>query len=394
MQENQIKGRRDKGEERNMVIKNGNVFCNDGIFRKTDIEVTCNTISAIGEKLPGTGQEIVDAADHYVVPGLVDVHMHGAMGADFSDGTVDAIRDIAKYQLENGVTSFLGTTMTLPEKQLHDICAVSREFINADLPDQAVIRGIHLEGPFIGFERRGAQNAAYIVPPDILMFKRFNEASGDSVKIIVAAPEVEGCIDFIRAASKECAVSLAHSSAGYDMASKGFAAGANHVTHLFNGMDPFNHREPGIAGAAFDSGAYVELISDGVHIHPSVVRAVFKLFGSDRVCLISDSMRACGLEDGQYDLGGQSVTVAGRTATIENGSLAGSVTPLTDCLRRAVEFGVPLADALKAATVTPAKSAGIDHDIGSISIGKRADILIMNKELQLKHVIFNGTRFS
>jgi len=373
-----------------MIIKNGNLFCDDGEFRARDIEVNNNIITAIGEKLTGTEHEIIDTADHYIIPGLVDIHTHGAMGADFSDGTVEAIREIAKFQLKNGVTSFLGTTMTLPEEQLFNICTISREFIDIDLPDQAVLRGIHLEGPFIGYERRGAQNAAYIIPPDFSIYKRLNEASGSAVKIIVTAPEVDGSPEFIEAAAKECTVSLAHSTAGYDTASDAFNAGASHVTHLFNGMNPFNHREPGIIGSAFDSNAYVEIISDGIHLHPSVVRTIFKLFGADRVCLISDSMRACGLADGKYDLGGQSVTVAGKTASIENGSLAGSVTSLTDCLRMAVRFGVPLRNAIKAATITPAKSAGIDGEIGSLSIGKRADILIMDKDLQLKNIIFGG----
>jgi N-acetylglucosamine-6-phosphate deacetylase len=373
-----------------MIISGGIVFCDDCVFRKLNVEVENGVITAIRGGLSNTDRDIVDAHDCYVVPGLVDIHTHGAMGADFSDGTLDATQEIARYLLSCGVTSFLGTTMTLPEQQLLEICKTARPFINADYPNQAVLRGIHLEGPFIGQEKRGAQNGAYIVSPDHSMLMRLHDASGKAVRLIAVAPEVDGGMAFVQEAALICTVSLAHSSSDYETANKAFTKGATHVTHLFNGMNPFSHREPGIIGAAFDSGAYVELIADGVHIHPSVIRATFRLFGDDRVCLISDSMRASGLADGEYDLGGQMVTVVGRSATIDNGSLAGSVTNLADCMRRSIEFGVPFSTALKAATINPAKSVGIDKEIGSLTIGKRADILVLEQDLQLKHVIHGG----
>jgi len=349
-------------------------------------------IKEIGNDLSKIGAETLDASGNYVIPGLVDIHTHGAKGADFCDGTAEAIQDIARFQLENGITSFLGTTVTIPEDQILNICKTARPFIGEAYPDQAVLRGIHLEGPFFSQEKRGAQNAAYIMDPDIDMFKRLCEACGDNVVLIAVAPELNGATDFITAASEVCAVSLAHSTADYPTACSAFSNGACHVTHLFNGMNPYSHREPGIIGAAFDSGAYVELISDGIHIHPSVVRGVFDLFGDDRVCLISDSMRACGLKDGKYELGGQTVTVVGRTATIGEDTLAGSVTNLADCMRRAVEFGIPLTSALKAATINPAKSVGLDADIGSLTAGKRADVLVIDNELMLRHVIFGGKK--
>ena len=190
-------------------------------------------------------------------------------------------------------------------------------------------------------------------------------------------------MDFIRQASQLCTVSLAHTTADYDTAMNAFENGAKHVTHLFNGMPPFHHRRPGVVGAAADTGVFVELISDGHHIHPSMVRSVFRLFGDDKVCLISDAMRACGMPEGRYDLGGQVVTVNYGAARIDSGSLAGSVTVLTDCFRKAVQFGVPLECALKAATINPATSAGLDHLLGSLAVGKRADILILNKDLSL-----------
>jgi len=377
-----------------MIIKNGNLFCEDGEFRKTDIEIHDGIIKAIGENQTGNNQDIIDAQNCYVVPGLVDIHTHGSVGADFSDGTEESIEKIAKFQLKNGITSFLGTTMSLPEDQLTKICKTSAPFVCADFNDRAVLQGIHLEGPFFSQSKRGAQNSEYIIDPDYDMFERLYEASNETVRIIAAAPELEGGLDFIKMASLTCKVSLGHSSTDYETACCAYLGGANHATHLFNGMNPFNHREPGIIGAASDFDAYVELIVDGVHIHPSVVRAVFKLFREDRVCIISDSMRACGLADGRYDLGGQIVTVVGKEARVGDGALAGSVTTLMGCLRNAVEFGVPLSKALKASTINPAASVGLDKTVGSLAAGKRADILVLDKELNIEQIIFNGRKLS
>jgi len=373
-----------------MILKNGIVFCDDFVFRKMDISITDDTICALGDSFDQGGQEILDVSGAYVVPGLVDIHIHGAMGADFSDGTPEAVRTIAQFLLQNGTTSFLGTTMALPEATLFDICSTARPLVNQTIPGQAVLRGILLEGPFFSQEKRGAQNPAYIIPADFALFSRLYEASGESVRILAVAPEGEGSLDFIQAVAPLCTVSLAHTAADYDKAMEAFSLGANHVTHLFNGMNAFTHREPGVVGAAFDSGAYVELITDGVHIHLSVVRATFRLFGDEQVCLISDAVCACGMADGQYELGGQTITVSGNMSTLSGGGLAGSVTTLADCMRTAISFGVPFEQALRAATYNPAKSIGIDGQVGSLTPGKQADILILNPDYTLKHVICGG----
>lgn len=372
-----------------MLIKNGTLFCADGSFRALDLETRGDKIVAIGS-VNGDGQEVLDAAGCYVVPGLVDIHIHGAVGADFSDGEAASIQAMARFLLSRGVTSFLGTSMALPGERLSQIYRTARPFVGRVCPGMATLRGVNMEGPFFNVEKRGAQNPEYIVPPDLDLFLRLNEDSGRSIRTVAVAPETAGGLDFVEAASAVCSVSLAHSCADYDTASRAFAAGANHVTHVFNGMPPFHHRAPGIVGAAVGTGAYVELICDGVHVHPAVVQSVFRLFGEDRVCLISDAMRACGMPDGQYDLGGQTVTVANGCATIDTGSLAGSITTLTDCLRRAVGFGIPLEAALKATTINPARSVGLDDIIGSLSVGKQADILVLNPDLSLKKVILGG----
>lgn len=372
-----------------MLIKNGTLFCDDGRFHVLDLETSGDRIGAIGAA-SGGGQRVLDAAGCYVVPGFVDIHIHGAVGADFSDGEADAIQAMARFLLSQGVTSFLGTSMALPEEHLARIYRTARPLVGRTVPGLSTLRGINMEGPFFNLEKRGAQNPDHIIPPDLDLFLRLNEESGGNIRTVAVAPETQGGLNFVAAASKVCSVSLAHSCADYDTASRAFAVGANHVTHVFNGMPAFHHRDPGVVGAAMGTDAYVELICDGVHVHPAVVRSVFRLFGEDRVCLISDAMRACGMPDGRYDLGGQAVTVADGCARIDTGSLAGSITVLSDCFRRAVQFGIPLESALNAATINPAKSVGLDREIGTLSCGKRADVLVLRQDLSLKDVILGG----
>lgn len=373
-----------------MVIKNGIVFCDDGVLRAADLELQGDRIAAVTEPGKAAGESVLDAAGCYVVPGYVDIHIHGAMGADFSDGDPEGVRTMARFLLTQGVTSFLGTSMALSEARLTEVYTAARPLFGQSVPDGATLRGINMEGPFFSQEKRGAQNPEFIIPPNFEMFTRLNEASGGNIRTVAVAPETEGGLDFVERASKVCSVSIAHTSAGYDIAHQALERGANHVTHVFNGMTPFHHRDPGIVGAAVDSNAYVELICDGIHVHPAMVRSVFRLFGEDRMCLISDAMRACGMPEGKYDLGGQMVTVANNAATIDNGSLAGSVCVLSQCVRNAVKFGIPLESALKAATINPARSVGLDGQVGSVTPGKRADLLVLDKDLALRQVILGG----
>lgn len=373
-----------------MLIVNGTLFREDGTFQRMDIETRGGRISALGEALARSGQEVLDAEGCYVVPGLVDIHIHGALNADFSDGSPEAVQTIARFLLAQGVTSFLGTSMALPGERLAEIYRAARPLVGRGVPGCATLRGINMEGPFFNVEKRGAQNENYIVAADFDLFTRLNEVSGGHIRTVAVAPEIDGGMEFVRRASALCCVSLAHSCADYDTARKAFSCGANHVTHLFNGMSPFGHRDPGIVGAAIGSDAYVELICDGVHVHPAMVKAAFQLFGGDRVCLISDAMRACGMPEGQYDLGGKTVTVANGCATIDSGSLAGSITVLTDCLRNAVRFGIPLESALKAATVNPAKSVGLADQVGVLAAGRQADILVLDRGLSLRKIVLDG----
>jgi N-acetylglucosamine-6-phosphate deacetylase len=251
--------------------------------------------------------------------------------------------------------------------------------------------GIHLEGPFLSFAKRGAQAAENLHLPDTALFDRLNAASGGKVKMVTVACEEKGAMDFIGYVSQKATVSLGHSVCTYEQAMDAFAHGATHATHLFNGMEPLHHRKPGILAAAMDSGASVELICDGLHIHPAVIRLVHRLFG-EKLNLISDSLRCAGMPDGDYMLGGQPITMKGGKATLTGtDTLAGSSISVLDALRNVVRFGVPLADAVYAATAAPAQAVGLD-DIGEIRVGKRADLVVLDKHLKVQAVYVDGVR--
>ncbi len=322
-----------------------------------------------------------------VFPGLVDVHFHGAMGQDFSDGTVEAVKTIEAYENSHGITSICPATMTLPLNEIKNVFRAVGEY----RPDSLV--GIHLEGPFISKAKKGAQKEENILPPSVTLLKELNECAGGLIKLVSIAPEAEGAIDCIHTLKDEFHFSLAHTDADYDTAVKAFEAGADHVTHLYNAMNQPTHRCPGVVGAAADDRkVYAELICDGIHIHPCTVRNTFRLFGADRIVLISDSMRAVGMPDGQYTLGGQEVTVRGNLATLSDGTIAGSVTNLYDCMRKAVKMGIPVEQAVRAATFNPAASIGTLNTVGSLKPGKYANIVIADKDLRRKEVILKGKR--
>lgn len=331
-----------------------------------------------------------DASGCYVIPGLTDLHFHGCMGKDFSDADPEGLEIMAKYELSQGVTQICPAGMTLLEDQLTKVCQVAAAHRDANKPG-AELSGINLEGPFLSMAKKGAQNGDWLHAPDVDMFRRLMAASKGLVKLVSVAPEEPGAMEFIEAVEGEVTVSIAHTTADYDTAMEAFRLGARQVTHLFNAMPPFSHRAPGVVGAALDTpNCNVELICDGIHIHPAVVRAVFKMFGPKRVILISDTMRAAGMSDGDYTLGGQPVTVKGKLATLADGTIAGSVTNLMNCMRTAVSFGIPLEDAVWAAAVNPARAIGIFSRMGSLEPGKRANVVVLDQNLELKDVFFRG----
>ena len=331
-----------------------------------------------------------DASGCYIIPGLTDLHFHGCMGRDFSDADPEGLEIMARYELSRGVTQICPAGMTLLEEQLTRVCQVAADHRDANKPG-AELCGVNLEGPFLSRAKKGAQNGDWLHAPDVAMLRRLMAASRGLVKLVSVAPEEPGAMEFIEAVEGEVTVSLAHTTADYDTAMEAFRLGARQVTHLFNAMPPFSHRAPGVVGAALDTPlCNVELICDGVHIHPAVVRAVFKMFGPKRVILISDTMRAAGMSDGDYTLGGQAVTVKGKLATLADGTIAGSVTDLMNCMRTAVSFGIPLEDAVTAAAVNPARAIGIFSRMGSLEPGKRANVVVLDQNLELKDVFFRG----
>ena len=348
-----------------MRISGGQVFdLREGFVRRD--------VCFDGRLLSGSSADgaTYDAEGCYIIPGLTDLHFHGCMGRDFSDADPEGLEIMAEYELSRGVTQICPAGMTLLEEQLTRVCQVAADH-RAAHKGGAELCGINLEGPFLSEAKKGAQNGAWLHAPDVEMFHRLMAASKGLVKL----------------------VSLAHTAADYDTALAAFQRGARQVTHLFNGMNPFGHRAPGVVGAALDTPlCNVELICDGVHIHPAMVRAVFKMFGYKRVILISDTMRAAGMPDGQYTLGGQDVTVRGKHATLADGTLAGSVTDLMGCMKTAVSFGIPLEEAVWAAAVNPARAIGIFSRVGSLEPGKRANLVILDKDLEVKDVFFRGQR--
>ena len=363
------------------IIENGIIFRPDKNFHSGTISIVNGKIS---DTFPDNADRI-NAEGLYVIPGLTDIHFHGCVGHDFCEGTDEAFKAIADYEASNGITTICPATMTLPENELVRIMRSAKTFSQKN----SSLIGINLEGPFISRSKKGAQNPAYIIKPDIEILKRLQKESGGLIKIATVAPETEGAIPFIKEAKSLAKISVAHTACDYDTAKSAFEAGASHVTHLFNAMNPIHHRQPGPIAAALESSAMVELICDGVHIHPSIVRMTLKMFGAERVVFISDSLEAAGMPDGEYTLGGQKVIKRGKIATLEDGlTLAGSVTNLMDCMRCTVkEMNIPLETAVTCSAVNPVKAVGLDDVYGKIDTGRIADIVIMNKNLDIVRVI-------
>lgn len=371
-----------------MRYENGWIFA-DGRFVRGGFSVENGRFAHVLEDVPGPAEDLDGAL---VIPGLVDIHVHGCAGADFSDGDYAGLVRMARYLARRGVTSFAPASMTLPydalDKAFHAAARLRRE----GLADGARLMGIQMEGPFLSREKRGSQNPAYLRLPDWDRFLRLYDAAEGLLRIVDVAPELPGAVEFTRRASEKCRVSVAHTAAGYDQAAAVFDAGATHLTHLFNAMSGIHHRHPGPIGAASErENVTAELICDGIHVHPSAVRMAFRLFPG-RICLISDALRCCGMADGSYSLGGQEILLSGGVARLTGGAIAGSAADLYQCMRRAVFFGIPREQAVWAATALPARVIGRESETGAIADGRAADFVICGGELEPEAVYLGGKR--
>ena len=324
-----------------------------------------------------------------MIPGLIDQHIHGCGGFDVEDASLEALAAMSEELARHGVTSFCPTVMARPIEELPPILDMIRAGQRQGLPG-AYVHGARLEGPYLSPLKKGAQKESRLSKPDAGEFLALWNRYSGLIKIVDLAPELEGAEDFIRRVRSRCVISMAHTAASYEGALEAFRQGVGQATHLFNGMAALGHREPGPAGAVLDSEQVrAELICDGIHIHPAMLRLAFRILGS-RAVVVSDSMRAAGMPDGEYTLGGQKVCVRQGTALLRDGTLAGSTTNLHQELRNLLRFGIPLAQAVKAMTLNPAVQLGADKTTGSIQPGKYADLVVLDQDYEIFMVLVKG----
>ncbi|MCF6465814.1 N-acetylglucosamine-6-phosphate deacetylase [Clostridium sp. Cult2] len=334
---------------------------------------------------------IVDLEGKFLAPGFIDIHNHGNSGYDIMDSTEEALDRIAEFHLKNGVTSFLGTVITSSYENISK--AIDNIVKYENKKDKAQLLGIHLEGPFFSQEKKGAQPSQYIKKPNVEDIEKLIEISNGKMKMVSLAPEIGGALNIISfLKSKGITVAIAHSNATFEEAKKGIDYGATVATHLYNGMRNFSHREPGIIGASLtDDRVYCEIIYDRIHLHDASVEIAISMKGFDKIVLVSDAMRAAGLKDGDYELGGQKVIVNKGAAKLENGSLAGSTLNLRDAVYNLVHIlNIPIQEAIRMASLSPAKAIGIDRTKGSIEIGKDADLILLDKDINILASIVGG----
>ena len=373
-----------------MKFKNANVFLEDQGFTRAGFAVENGIFSEIRK---GEGPEDgIDLQGQYVIPGLIDIHTHGNSGADFSDGDYEGLKKMARYLAENGVTGFAPASMTLPYDVLESAYLTAKRLRDEEPADCAALLGINMEGPFFSEKKKGAQNGAYLRNPDWEAFQHLYEVSDGLIRIADLAPELPGAVEFTEKASKLCTVSVAHTDASYDEARAVYEAGATHLTHLYNAMPGIHHRKPGVIGAASEcEQVFAELICDGQHVHPSAVRMAVCLC-PERICLVPRALRCCGMPDGQCTLGGQDVFLKDGIARLEDGTIAGSAATLYQCMQNAVRFGIARDEAIRSATIHPARQLGCADRAGSIAVGKQADFVVCDAELNRKAVWLRGER--
>lgn len=369
----------------------GKVVLAEGVLEEGMVVTEGERIRYVGSPLSFEGVEEEVQAEGWIWPGLIDLHVHGAGGSDVMDGTPKALQRISTVLAAHGVTGFLATTMTMSKPKLQQAMVNVSE--NGSKLKGAQALGLHLEGPWICKDKRGAQNPEYITDPLPTDATWVMDAARGCLRIVTLAPERPGAVDLIRALSRQgVIVSVGHSSATHAQVEVALEAGASHVTHVFNGMTGLHHREPGVAGAAMtDDRLTVELISDGFHVHPAVIKLLVRAKQEDGLLLISDGIRAVDQPEGVYELGGLKMKTKGGKATLEDGSLAGSLLTLDQAVLNLARYArVPLWKAVRMASLAPARRLEVDGDRGSLEAGKRADLLTTDESGQVVRVWIGG----
>lgn len=361
-----------------MILKNAQVFL-DGRFVRTDVEIENGKIARLDVL---NGPDVLDCSDRFLIPGLVDIHTHGCVGYDFSTATPSEMESMLRYYGENGITSILATTVTLSDDGIRKAVDRITEAANADRTG-AVIRGINLEGPYLSPKKCGAHDITLLKEPDL----SFVQSLGNFIKVVNVAPEYRNAAGFT--AGFRGKVSIAHTDCDYDTAMEAIRNGADHITHIFNAMNGLHHRKPGVIGAFFDSDAVAEIICDSIHIAPPVLRMMFGA-KAERLAVISDSMAATGLGDGEYTLGNLEVFVKDSVATLEDGTIAGSTMNVFRMMQNLIQCGIAPEKAIASATQIPADSVGLGDVCGRIAEGRDADLVLLHRDFSLERVLIRG----
>ncbi|OJG56240.1 N-acetylglucosamine-6-phosphate deacetylase [Enterococcus haemoperoxidus] len=331
----------------------------------------------------------INGQKQLLIPGMIDVHIHGANNFDMMDGTTKSIQEVSKKCLETGSTGFLVTSVTSYLAALLTMIDRTKEVIGHEIG--AKILGIHLEGPYLNIKRKGMQNPNYLRNPDLKEMDMIFERAGDLIKMVTVAPELPGCLELITyLKQKNVVVAIAHSDATYEEAQVAFQQGATHITHCFNAMPSIHHRAPGLVTAALENDAVsVQAIVDGIHLHPGIVRLLHKIKGADGMVLITDALQAMGVGDGVYEFGGHHVTVENGVARLNDGTLASSTVTMNEALKLSVEMGIPLDDAIKMGSTTPATILG-EKKLGKIAVGYDADLILLDEEFKVVKTVLKG----
>ncbi|HZW39867.1 MAG TPA: N-acetylglucosamine-6-phosphate deacetylase [Ignavibacteriaceae bacterium] len=365
------------------------------LFNRTettvDIEIKNSTIKHIGYHLDSKNYEVIDCHNFLVSPGFIEVHLQGAGGSDILDGNIEALEKISHSLASLGTTSFLGTTVVTPEDNSKHITEL-KKYVNQKLSG-AYLLGFHLEGPFINPSKKGGLSEKCIYPPSLEGIKEILKLSDSTVRMMTIAPELENSLEVIKYLKENNVIpSFAHSEADYKQTKKGFEAGINHVTHFFNAMKPLHHRNPGPLGAIFENeNITAQVISDGHHLHPSIIRLIYKVLGSKRMILITDGMKSMGLPEGKYIYNGKEYISEGGAAKYPDGTLIGSTMSLGNIAYKFMEFTrCSIEEALNTITINPAKLLKIDDRKGCISVGHDADLVLLDNQFNCKAAIIGG----